>query len=188
MALNKTLALVLVLGIWLGASVLLLWVVGSSFQGVERAVVENEKLAQKAGFEPGDAAARKISVPWVVTGELNRQYFAGWNAGQLVLAGAALVLAARCRQRAAFMSLCAAARIVLVLTFWLAPELTTLGRALDFVPRDPPPPAEARFMGIHRWYTALEIAKVVLGALAVKLGARPRNGGEGSGISSKPEA
>ena len=172
MGLKKTTTLVLVLGIWLGASALLLWVVGSSFPGVEKAVQNNEKLAERAGFKPGDAAARKISVPWVVTGELNRQYFAGWNIGQLILAGTALLCAARCRQRATFLVLCIAALIVLALSFWLAPELTVTGRSLDFVPRDPPPAQESRFMGLHRLYTGLELAKVVLLVLAVKLAGR----------------
>jgi len=172
MGLKKTTTLVLVLGIWLGASALLLWVVGSSFPGVEKAVQNNEKLAKEAGLKPGDAAARKISVPWVVTGELNRQYFAGWNVGQLILAGTALLCAARCRQRATFLVLCIAAFIVLALSFWLAPELTVTGRSLDFVPRDPPPAQESRFMGLHRLYTGLELAKVVLLVLAVKLAGR----------------
>ena len=172
MGLKKTTTLVLVLGIWLGASALLLWVVGSSFPGVEKAVQNNEKLAKKAKLKPGDAAARKISVPWVVTGELNRQYFAGWNIGQLILAGTALLCAARCRQRATFLVLCIAALIVLALSFWLAPELTVTGRSLDFVPRDPPPAQESRFMGLHRLYTGLELAKVVLLVLAVKLAGR----------------
>jgi hypothetical protein len=183
MGLKKTTTLVLVLGIWLGASILLLWVVGSSFPGVERAVQNNEKLAERAGFKPGDAAAKKISVPWVVTGELNRQYFAGWNLGQLVLAGLALVCAARCRQRAAFLVLCFAGLIVLALTFWLAPEITATGRSLDFVPREPPPPQESRFMGLHRVYTGLEIAKVVLLVLAVKLSGREE--GKAAGASSQ---
>ncbi|MEE3199179.1 MAG: hypothetical protein VX254_04035, partial [Planctomycetota bacterium] len=180
MGLNKTTSLVLVLGIWLGASILLLWVVGSSFPGVEKAVQNNEKLAERAGFEPGDSAAKKISVPWVVTGELNRQYFAGWNIGQLVLAGAALLCAARCRQRATFLVLSIAALVVLALSFWLAPAITEAGRSLDFVPRDPPPAQEASFMSLHRWYTGLEVAKVILLVLAVKLVGREegRDSGE----------
>ena len=48
---KKTTALVFVLGVWLGSSILLLWVVGSSFPGVERAVVENNRLAGEAGIE-----------------------------------------------------------------------------------------------------------------------------------------
>ena len=55
MAARRKMTLILVLGIWLGASFLLLWVVGSSFPGVERAVVENEQLASRVGFKPGDA-------------------------------------------------------------------------------------------------------------------------------------
>lgn len=167
MTAKKTTALILVLGIWLGASILLLFIVGSSFPGVERAVVENERLAERAGFGPGDPARKKTSVAWVVAGELNRQYFSSWNAGQLILAVLALVLASRLKQRRALAGLCGAGLIVLVLAFWLAPELTSLGRSLDFVPREPPPPALETFNSLHGIYTALELAKMVLIVLAV---------------------
>tara|TARA_B100000929_G_C15497497_1_gene416420 strand:+ start:954 stop:1505 length:552 start_codon:yes stop_codon:yes gene_type:complete len=167
MAARRKMALTLVLGTWLGASFLLLWVVGSSFPGVERAVVENEQLASRVGFKPGDAAAKKTSVAWVITGELNRQNFSSWNAGQLLLAAAALFCALRAGSRGALLGVCGAGVLVLVLTFWLAPEITTLGRSLDFVPRDPPPAALERFNGLHGIYTSLELAKVLLLLLAV---------------------
>ena len=104
MAARRKMTLTLVLGTWLGASFLLLWVVGSSFPGVERAVVENEQLASRVGFKPGDAAAKKTSVAWVITGELNRQNFSSWNAGQLLLAGAALFCALRAGSRGALLA------------------------------------------------------------------------------------
>ena len=167
MAARRKMALTLVLGTWLGASFLLLWVVGSSFPGVERAVVENERLASRVSFKPGDAAAKKTSVAWVITGELNRQNFSSWNAGQLLLAGAALFCALRAGSRGALLGVCGAGALVLVLTFWLAPEITTLGRSLDFVPRDPPPAALERFNGLHGIYTSLELGKVLLLILAV---------------------
>ena len=71
MAARRKMTLTLVLGTWLGASFLLLWVVGSSFPGVERAVVENERLASRVSFKPGDAAAKKTSVAWVITGAVS---------------------------------------------------------------------------------------------------------------------
>ncbi len=52
--------------------------------------------------------------------------------------------------------------IVLVLTFYLAPQLVETGRALDFEPRDPEPPALAEFNTLHRVYSGLATAKVVL--------------------------
>ena len=169
MAAKKTTALIFVLGVWLGSSILLLWVVGSSFPGVERAVVENNRLTAAAGFAPGQDAAKKVSVAWVVAGELNRQYFSGWNVGQLALAVCALVFASRSGPRGALLGLCGAGLIVLALTFWLAPEITTLGRSLDFVPREPPPAALESFNRLHGIYTALELVKVTLIALATWL-------------------
>lgn len=167
MTVRRKMSSILVLGTWLGASFLLLWVVGSSFPGVERAVVENKELAARAGFKPGETAKKKTSVAWVITGELNRQNFSSWNMGQLLLAGAALLCASRAGSRGALLGICGATALVLVLTFWLAPEITTLGRSLDFLPRDPPPAELERFNSLHGIYTFLELGKVFLLMLAV---------------------
>ena len=109
---------------------------------------------------------------WVVTGELNRQNFSGWNLGQMALAGAALLCALRAGCRGALLSICVAGVLVLVLTFWLAPEITALGRSLDFVAREPPPVGLERFNQLHGIYTTLELAKVALLVVAAWFGFR----------------
>lgn len=159
----------LVLGAWIGASVAMLGVVGYSFPGIARGIEANPRLAERVGFDPGADAPKKTSVPWVVVGELNRAYFFGWNRAQLVLAALALTAAAIDRRRAVAILAGIAAAIVLALTFHYAPEITERGRALDFVPRDPPPPALAEFESIHRLYTMLEVGKVSCLILAAAL-------------------
>jgi hypothetical protein len=160
------LALALVLGVWIGASAAVLGVVGYSFPGIERALQANDALRARAGFSPRDDSAKKSSTLWVLVGELNRHIFAGWNRAQLVLAAVALVFAARGARRTALALVAVAAVAVLVLTFYLAPEITARGRALDFVPRDPTPPEEAEFRAFHSAYTALEVAKTLAIAAA----------------------
>jgi hypothetical protein len=49
------------------------------------------------------------------------------------------------------------------MTLWLTPEITSLGRSLDFVPRQPPPPGMRRFWILHATYTALELLKLLAG-------------------------
>jgi hypothetical protein len=39
----------------------------------------------------------------------------------------------------------------------------SLGRSLDFVPRDPSPPGMQRFWLLHAAYTSLEMLKLVVG-------------------------
>jgi hypothetical protein len=50
-----------------------------------------------------------------------------------------------------------------LMTVWLQPQITSIGRSLDFVPRDPPPPAFGRFWALHGAYTALELGKLLVG-------------------------
>src|SRR5712691_1100635 len=54
------------------------------------------------------------------------------------------------------------ASVVLMLV-WLTPAIVSLGRSLDFVPRDPSPPGMQRFWVLHAAYTSLEMIKLVAG-------------------------
>jgi hypothetical protein len=47
---------------------------------------------------------------------------------------------------------------------WLTPATVTLGRSLDFVPREPPPPGMQRFWILGAADTTLEMLKLMVGA------------------------
>ena len=53
--------------------------------------------------------------------------------------------------------------IVVLMLVYLTPVIVNLGRELDFVPRDPPPPGMSRFWVLHAAYTSLEMLKLVAG-------------------------
>jgi hypothetical protein len=55
--------------------------------------------------------------------------------------------------------------IVVLMLVWLTPAIVSLGRALDFVPRDPPPSGMQRFWMLHAAYTSLEMIKLAAGVL-----------------------
>ena len=55
--------------------------------------------------------------------------------------------------------------VVLLLTGWVTPQILTVGRSLDFVPREPPPPAMSRFGILHATYMILELFKFGAGIL-----------------------
>ena len=169
-------ATVFVLGLWIGATVAVLGVVGYSFPGIDRALASNAGLEKGIGFDRHDTAAKKVSVPWVVVGELNRHYFVGFNRAQLGLAVVALALSWRRRRSFGFVLIALAALAAVVLTFHLAPEITDRGRALDFVPRDPPPQGQAGFEAYHDVYTGLEAVKTVFLVVAAVLTARRSRG------------
>ena len=62
--------------------------------------------------------------------------------------------------------------IVVLMLVYLTPAIVSLGRSLDFVPRDPAPPGMSRFWVLHAAYTSLEMLKLALGLLVAGLIAR----------------
>jgi len=63
------------------------------------------------------------------------------------------------------------AMVVLMLVY-LTPAIVSLGRELDFVPRDPAPPGMSRFWVLHAAYTSLEMLKLAAGLVVAWLIAR----------------
>ena len=55
--------------------------------------------------------------------------------------------------------------LVALTIVWLTPEIVSVGRSLDFVPRTPAPPALQRFWMLHGVYTLLEGCKLVVGVI-----------------------
>jgi len=56
--------------------------------------------------------------------------------------------------------------IVVAMALWLTPAIVSLGRSLDFVPREPAPPGMQRFWVLHAAYTSLEMFKLAIGGVA----------------------
>ncbi len=155
--------LCLVLGAWLGGSLLVGGVAGYQLGGFEDLFARNPRLAERAGFTPADEPAKKTSLLWVHASELNRVLFEQWNRAQLVLGGLAIGLAVAGRaRRLVLVPLVGALALVGYLHFWAEPEILRLGRGLDFVPRLPPPPELVQFQAQHRIYFTLEIARLLL--------------------------
>ncbi len=178
--------LYLIFGAWLGGSVLVGTAAGYNFAGFEDLFQRNPRLAERAGFEPDHIEAKKVSLLWVHSSELNRVLFESWNRTQLVLGvlciALALVSGAR---RIITAALILAVALIAYAQFFLAPELVELGRQLDFVPRNPPPPELTPFKQLHGRYFALEAVRFALVALAALLLVfRPSSAGEATRAQS----
>lgn len=147
----------LILGVWLGGSVILGAVVAYNFSGFDDLFARNPKLQQHAGFAPDDADAKKSSLLWVHSSELNRVFFEVWNRTQLVLGSLAVLLAVFGRVgRLPIVLLVMATAFVGLIQLALEPQIVELGRQLDFLPRDPPPPMLEDFQRHHGIYFAAE--------------------------------
>jgi hypothetical protein len=155
--------LAFVLGCWLGGSILMGAVASYNFAGFDDLFARNPQLAQHAGFDPRDADAKKASLLWVHAAELNRVFFNAWNRAQLVLGAVALALAIAARARPLPIALLAAALALVAVThLGLEPRIVELGRQLDFLPRQPPPPMLASFQNAHRAYFIADSARFAL--------------------------
>ena len=103
-----------------------------------------------------------------LSSELNRLFFQLWNWSQFVIGGATLwlVLGVPGAPRLKW-SVVGMLAIVGVLTFLVTPQILSVGRSLDFVPRDPAPPSMREFEILHTTYTTLEMLKFTVGAIVV---------------------
>ena len=157
--------LVFILGVWCGASVFM-WFVATRNFAVARALQETPA----AGFEQVTAALDAEAIRLTTrhqASEVNRLFFDAWGLVQIPIALIAFTLAWRAGAgRAVLLLVGLMLVIVLGLQLYVVPETIRLGRILDFMPRDPPPPEDAPFWRLHHTYTGLDMLKFVLGLAA----------------------
>jgi len=166
-----------VMGAWVMGSICMSIVATQNFYTVDRLLAGQSSAAFTAMVQKlGQPAARELLR--YLSSELNRLYFQMWNVAQIGLGAGALWLVAGtggedpARPRSAGPLGTAAAKgilamlaIVVLMLVYLTPAIVSLGRELDFVPRDPAPPGMSRFWLLHAAYTSLEMIKLVLGAI-----------------------
>ena len=168
-------ALVL-LGAWVMGSICMSVVATQNFYTVDRLLAAPHAALSASVQKLGQPAARDLLR--YLSSELNRLYFQMWNVAQLVLGVVALwLVAGSTRQDPAYVTgpgragpfgpaakgVIAMLAIVVLMLVDLTPAIVNLGRELDFVPRDPPPPGMSRFWVLHAAYTSLEMLKLVAG-------------------------
>jgi hypothetical protein len=156
------------LGVWLMGSICVSIVATQNFYTVDRLLADQHGAFAAMVQKHGQPAARELLR--YLSSELNRLYFQAWNAAQIVLGAVTLWLIAGSRkQDAAFSIVAAMLAVVVLMLVYLMPAIVTLGRELDFVPRDPSPPGMSRFWVLHAAYTSLEMLKLAAALLAAGL-------------------
>jgi hypothetical protein len=158
-------------------SVMMFVVAPTNFRLVDELLAHSENqsfrsLVEHLGSGPTRELLRYLS------SELNREFFQLWNIVQVLLGAGLLLIVSKRKesvggvasfeqqQRRVRLPLVVATMLVIGLLVGLTPLITHLGRSLDFVPREPPPPAFARFKLLHVGYTVLELIKVVCVGIA----------------------
>lgn len=151
------------LGAWIGITVCMWFAATGSFSTLAGVLKDSHPRLSEVTKPVGPDQTR--AVLRYLASEINRTYFRAYGWAQVVLAAGLIVLLLRRTPRDAtsLAVIGAMFALVLVLTFYVTPEIVSVGRALDFVPRVPPPPEMGRFRILHGAYTGLDGAKLLAG-------------------------
>ena len=155
------------LGLWIMGTVCISVAATQNFYTIDRLLAAGGNPSFADGVDQLGAPAARDLLRYL-SSELNRLFFQYWNLFQIPLGGVTLwlVLGVPGDRRLRWL-VGAMLAITLALTIVITPPIISIGRSLDFVPRDPPPPSLATFGILHAAYTSLEMLKAALGAYAV---------------------
>jgi hypothetical protein len=152
----------LLLGSWLLGTILVAGMAAENFWMIDRLVGSDghpsfhEKVV---ALPPGEAR----EMLRYLSSELNRFWFQIWGWAEACFAVALLAMATRLKHRKLLSGFALMLAAVALTNFYLTPRIIEVGRALDFVPREPPPPSLAEFGRLHAAYSILDLAKLLVG-------------------------
>jgi len=154
---------VAILAAWIMATLGMWFAATRSFATVERVMKSGQpefvEITKPLGEVPTRMVIRHMA------SELNRTLFQGYGILQIVFGAILLLLVLRQTPRHTLdISLVAAMLVLsLVLTLGITPLVTSVGRSIDFLPRNPPPPVMPRFWMLHGAFTSLDGIKLLAG-------------------------
>jgi hypothetical protein len=165
------------LGLWLAGSLFMAWVATQNFRQVDR-LLSREDPTATLRLKPLGADARAILR--YQASEQNRWYFSKWETIQLIYGAFFFFVMLFGSRENKFVLLGVLLLVVLVALqkFLLTPEVTALGRMIDFVPPEQETPERTRFWILHTAYTGVELGKwgVALFLTAQMVFSRKRSG------------
>jgi hypothetical protein len=154
------------LGVWLTGTVAMAVVATENFYTIDRLLDARPNSSFAAHIDKfGRDATREILR--YLSSELNRLYFQLWNVVQLGVGILALWLVVKLpdAKKPKWWIVWMLA-IVLFLTVVITPFILSVGRSIDFVPRDPPPASLRTFGLLHAAYTVFDGIMLILGIMA----------------------
>lgn len=156
------------------------FVATQNFQGVERVLDAPSEKTSPSLRQLGHEEARFL-LRYQVS-ELNRFYFNVWERVQLALGVGLTLLAWRWPWRRNIVFVPAVLLLIVAASHWfMTPEITHLGRLMDFVPNARETETGRVFWRYHQIYSTLEVFKFLLGLyLAFTLLARSRGSASSS--------
>jgi len=158
------------LGFWLAGSMFMAWVATENFRAVDRLLNSAHPVATLEFRTLGPSASRLLLR--YTASEQNRYLFENWEIVQIIL-GILFFFFLLFGTREDKFSLIVALLLLLISVaqrLAITPELTAIGRSIDFIPPDTRSGARTKFMLLHRGYELVEVLKwIVAVALAGRL-------------------
>lgn len=169
----------LLVGMWLGAGLFLIWMVREQFNTVDRALKPTTRVGEQAVNDIGVERSR-VFLRYHAA-EQSRAYLYMWGLAQLVLGGFLLIVLLFATNANKLMTGVAVALLALsaLQHFLVMPRITELGRALDFANVDEMRDERRGYWNYERTYSYLDLTKfglllLVAGRLVVSSGERRR--------------
>jgi hypothetical protein len=154
---------VALLGAWIMSTLCMWFTATKSFATVDR-VLKNPPPPFVEITKPLGEASTRVVLRHMAS-EINRTLFWGYGALQTGLGAILFLLLWRQKPRNAVDVGVVAAMLALsvILTVIITPLIISLGRSIDFLPRNPPPPVMPRFWALHGSFTGLDGVKLLAG-------------------------
>ena len=158
---NKRDAALALIGAWVMGTIFMAVVATQNFYLLDRLLATNpvqgfDAVVRSLGHDVAREFMRYVS------SELNRLFFVVWGLVQVGMGVVLVWLVWKSEYRRVRLGALALLILAVVLTAGLTPPIVSVGRALDFVPRDPRPPELTTFGLIHAAYTLVDFTKMGL--------------------------
>ncbi len=152
-----------ILGVWLGWTFFMWFLAARSFSTVDR-VLNKDNPQFAAATQPMAPEQTRVILRHLAS-EINRTVFRAYGWSQVALGAFLLFLVSRQspRDKVGLALASGMLALVMVLAFIVTPQIISIGRSIDFLPRNPPPPGFRRFWMLHGAFTSLDGAKLVAG-------------------------
>jgi hypothetical protein len=154
---------VTILGAWI-MSTLCMWFAATRSFATEERVLKRAEPQFVETTKPLAEAPTRVVLRYMAS-EINRTLFWGYGALQIGLGAILFLVLWRQTPRNAVDIGVVAAMLALsvILTLVITPLLVSIGRGIDFLPRNPRPPVMPRFWALHGSFTGLDGVKLLAG-------------------------
>jgi hypothetical protein len=178
-------AMSLLLGAWLVGTILVAFVAAENFWIIDRLLATSVHPVFHESVSTLPAGGARALMRYLAS-EQNRFFFMWWGWAEVVLGVALVAMAARTGSGRLLLGFGLMLALAAVSQFYLMPRIADVGRALDFVPREPPPPNLRTFGLLHAAYSVIDIVKLVAGGWMAWILLR-RSKTEAPAMESQPE-